>query len=1128
MVMIVVPGIACRPAAAPTPPSTAPVLTATDFRSLLNAARGHYLGRRQDQAIASLRLALAIEPKSFEARFDLALASIATDVASPSNDKIAEAVLLLNALLKEQPEHAAANYLAGVSRNLLGRGAEAAPLLAKVADRGSPPAVVLYQYGVALRSARQYVAAAEQFEKATRIDRFLAPAFYERGMALRMTQGVADPQVKAALEEFQKLNAARTKAGLGSPNVIHCAYTRFMEPPPAAPIPPTAPLKFTEATADFGFASAPAPDSSWRVPVCLLPREAGEPPDLLACGTQAVYRIGKDHRPTKLFDAPASQPATPANWLIMIAADVLHSTADHDSRMELLLIGDRSARLLSIPPAGAAIEVDAHLPECAANACKALWVDFDQDGDLDLLLIDQDYRPRLLANDGNARFADVSDRLPWEKNRKAFDAAAVDFDRDDLIDLLFTCAEAPSVVLRGTGLGAFAPLFATGDPWPLAGHCTVDDLDNDGRPDWILATGETLTACTADGLRREVARVDAPLRFGAPVACDLDNDGLLDLVADTVDLKSDHEKPRTSLLMLRNRGSGTWEKATPESVAELHGAQGALMLFGPAADFDGDGDTDLLLGDGAAPRILRNDAPAAHHALRLQLAGTRSNRNGIGAMVNIRDGEFRATRFVQSTPVTLGVGPRDRLAEVDVMWTNGVTDSVLDVDLSRPLVMKETLTAVGSCPYLYAWDGTAMRFITDILGASPLGLPLRRGRMVAADTDELVWIGTSEQVRPQTPGEGRYLLSITDEMREIIYLDQVALWAVDHPAGVIAVSNDALRPPPFAPSAIHLFRNARPPLRAALTPADQDDGSDLSSRLAREDDQRVGPPRLRPPQLRGLAEPHTLTLEFGLLDDVSRPALLLTGWIQWGDAGINVAASDRADLPDPSPRLEVEDASGEWRPVDIVCGLPAGKTKRIFWDLSGRLPRGARRLRITHGFELFWDCILLAENLGATSTAASPIGTLAKLAPISARLSERGFSRMGRERPDQPIAPNYAEVSPGRKWPRTPSGWATRAGDVRTLLESTDDRYVVMTGGDEVRLEFDPAALPPLNRGWVRDLILYSDGWDKDADPHVVAGATIEPLPLHGEDAESYGRSTRLTEDWMRDSLTRWIDADVP
>ena len=75
-------------------------------------------------------------------------------------------------------------------------------------------------------------------------------------------------------------------------------------------------------------------------------------------------------------------------------------------------------------------------------------------------------------------------------------------------------------------------------------------------------------------------------------------------------------------------------------------------------------------------------------------------------------------------------------------------------------------------------------------------------------------------------------------------------------------------------------------------------------------------------------------------------------------------------------------------------------------------------------------------------------------------------------------------------------GRFTRLGDVGSLVQDADDLLVVMGAGDEMTLRFK--ALPPPPRGWKRDFILHSVGWDKDADLNTIYGQTVEPLPFRG------------------------------
>jgi hypothetical protein len=131
---------------------------------------------------------------------------------------------------------------------------------------------------------------------------------------------------------------------------------------------------------------------------------------------------------------------------------------------------------------------------------------------------------------------------------------------------------------------------------------------------------------------------------------------------------------------------------------------------------------------------------------------------------------------------------------------------------------------------------------------------------------------------------------------------------------------------------------------------------------------------------------------------------------------------------------------------------------------------------------------------------------------VSANLYFRGFSRMTRETPGGPQIFVHDDVETGPRWADM-AGLYTRFGDVRDLLQAADDRYVVMKGGDAVRLEFDAASLPALMPGWIRDYVLVLDGWDKDADKNTVAGQTVEPLPFHGMDDARYGEPSQKYPD---------------
>jgi hypothetical protein len=98
----------------------------------------------------------------------------------------------------------------------------------------------------------------------------------------------------------------------------------------------------------------------------------------------------------------------------------------------------------------------------------------------------------------------------------------------------------------------------------------------------------------------------------------------------------------------------------------------------------------------------------------------------------------------------------------------------------------------------------------------------------------------------------------------------------------------------------------------------------------------------------------------------------------------------------------------------------------------------------------------------------------------------------------------------------------TDYGNVNSLLDAIDDRFVVMGSGDEVRLRFR-SNLPPVQPGSQRHYLLFFDGWAKERDPNTAFGDTVEPLPFHRMSGYPYGDAESFPSEARRDmeSLTK-------
>ena len=735
------------------------------------------------------------------------------------------------------------------------------------------------------------------------------------------------------------------------------------------------------------------------------------------------------------------------------------------------------------------------------GARDALWLDFDHDGDVDLLIADSSGRLVLWLNRGNGTFVDESAaaKIPKDLNNVQ-NIAAGDMNDDESIDVVLATSDGTVRQLNNDGLGIFSE-YRPESAWPNGTICAVEDLDDDLRRDVAIASGQQLNIVLANGQR---ATVD----LGKCVAdkikfTDYDNDGWLDVL---VLGREDGSVPEVGVLrLLRNAGAAPWQDVTTE--AGLNEVKLNPLHEVSTADLDNDGDTDFLATatDGSG-MLLRNEGGNRNGQLKLRLRGTRSNRSAIGTLIEIRSGSFRLSRMVFQFPIEIGIADLDSLDSVKTIWPNGIVKNDIWVNPKEILNVEEPFVSAGSCPYLYAWNGQSFHFVTDVLGASPLGLSLRRGTFVPADTNEFVWLGDDGAMQPD--GDG-YKIQIADELREILYLDHVELVVIDHPAGTEAHPSTKLRPPPFTTGDVWLVEQ-----RKNLLQAVDSAGTQWTDELQQIDDQLTEPPQRMHPQLRGLTEPHSLELDFGPINTGTPLVLALTGWLQWGDASVNIAASQNPDLPNPWPKLEAW-TGNDWSEVNVCVGLPAGKTKTILVDLDSVLPTGTQRLRLTTAYEVYWDRIsMFVRSDQQVNRHSLPV--------VAANLQWRGFPKQIRRHSRAPITSDPTMISPTAPWRTLPIGWCTRYGDVTELVTERDDHLAILNGGDGLIVKFG-GRLPELPSDWQRDFFVQLDGWDKDSDYNVRCGDRVEPLPRHDMDQQRYGELPEPeTTEWMKRYNTRW------
>jgi len=218
-------------------------------------------------------------------------------------------------------------------------------------------------------------------------------------------------------------------------------------------------------------------------------------------------------------------------------------------------------------------------------------------------------------------------------------------------------------------------------------------------------------------------------------------------------------------------------------------------------------------------------------------------------------------------------------------------------------------------------------------------------------------------------------------------------------------------------------------------------------------------------------------------------------------------------------------AQTRWVKITDDMGFPAGLPKTITADLSGKLPLGATRIRITTNLQIYWDSILIDRSAQLRNFKLSEV-------PLShATLDFHGYPRQIEDQPPGNVKYVYEQVSRTGPYARQ-AGEYTRYGDVLPLLTNFDDKLVVFGSGEEVQLEFNPSKLPPLPNGWIRDYFFQANGYEKDMDFYAADGNTVEPLPFRQMGTYPYQRKSFPADaqhlDYMLKYNTRFISGNEP
>jgi tetratricopeptide (TPR) repeat protein len=1062
-----------------------------------------------EKALKSFQQAAQLDPK-------LTIARLNEGIALLNLQKIDEAKTALEDALKQDPKNPNAWYNLGLLAKNTGDAQAAIDAFHHVVELDANDADVWYFLGSVFVQAKQFPQAIDAFQHALKLNPLHASA--EFGLSRAYQQSTEIDHAREHLKKFQYITQNKLGAPMSLAYGEQGQYSRAVESSFAVlKAPAQIKVQFVDVTKEAGLVTAAAIGEAqfFHGPgACFLDYDNDGKVDIFLAdnGAQGGMSLYHNVGHGKFEEVTAKAGLDPKSHTIACAA----GDYDNDGYVDLALSFMGRVRLLHNEKNGTFKDVTDHLPvEPNGSVRIGTWIDYDHDGDIDLFLGSSakgNYKgspvsDELWRNNGDGTFSNVTEEKGIAGYGNHWSALGSDYNNDRAVDIFVAGLEP--VIFENPREGK----FIARQPWDKnsiedSTGVAVADFDHDGWMD--LATAHFGSGVPALSLWHNdhgksfsaipLPKTDLDVAFGVAVF-DYDNDGWVDLVV--VGETKDH---KGEIKLFRNLGADGFKDVTADVGLDK------IQLKDPRAiitgDYDGDGATDLLITQNHGPAVLlrnvvmENQGGNQNHWLRLSLKGLADNKSAIGTKVEVFAGGNRQKFEIagsngylgqNSTDIVVGLGDAKEADIVRMLWPTGVLQDEINVAGDKQQNFTEMDRRGSSCPTLFVWNGKRYEFVADMLGAGVVGHWVGPGQRDVPRPVEYIKIDRNA-IREK---DGKLSFRFMEPLEEAVYLDQARVFAVDHPADLDVYPNEyfASNPPyPEFKVVVSKSEDARPPAGAW-----DEHGHDLLPDLLAH--HYFGDFALT--QFQGFAKPHSLTLDLGE-DYRGGPLwLLLHGEVEYFSANSMYAAS-QAGVQAISPYVEAlvgneKEAGEKWIRVVDDMGFPAGGPRTMTADLSGKLPPGTEKIRITTNLQIYWDNILVdrtsQNSQDQNSKDESQSVRLTPVPLVHADLGFHGFPLKIEGTPPGNVQYIYEKTSETGPYTR-PSGTYTRYGDVVPLLTALDDKLVIFGSGDEVRLDFDPSKLPALPDGWVRDYFFAANGYEKDMDFYAAEGNFVAPLPF--------------------------------